>query len=218
MTKKIDVGVIGLGKFGFSFAEAMMELGHRVLGVDRNLENINRSKDTLTQVFRGNAMEKRVLEQLGFRELKHVLVSVGDSITDSTMISMFLKELDVPAVWVKAVHRDHEKLLRKIGVSNVIIPEEMAARQLANRVTMPGFIDFLPFDTEMMIREIEIDAWHGQTLRALDLTNTHNIQVVAEKKAADKQFRYIPKADRVMERSDLLIVIGPRESLEKINP
>jgi trk system potassium uptake protein TrkA len=218
MTKRFDIGVIGLGKFGSSFAEAMMELGHRVLGVDRNLDNINRCKNTLTQVFRGNAMEKRVLEQLGFRELKHVLVSVGDSITDSTMISMYLKELAVPAVWVKAVHRDHEKLLRKIGVTHVIIPEEMAAMQLANRVTMPGFIDFLPFDTEMMIREIMIDNWHGQTLRNLDLTNTYNIQVVAVKKANDNNFRYIPKADRVMERSDVLIVIGPRESLEKIDP
>jgi trk system potassium uptake protein TrkA len=121
-------------------------------------------------------------------------------------------------VWVKAVHRDHEKLLRKIGVTHVIIPEEMAAMQLANRVTMPGFIDFLPFDTEMMIREIMIDNWHGQTLRNLDLTNTYNIQVVAVKKANDNNFRYIPKADRVMERSDVLIVIGPRESLEKIDP
>ncbi len=58
---------------------------------------------------------------------------------------------NVPNVWVKAVNEDHARLLRKIGADEVMIPEHIAAYQLADRIDMPGIIQRLPFDSEMII-------------------------------------------------------------------
>ncbi len=216
MAVKLLVGVIGLGKFGFWFGQSLVELGHEVLGVDVNPDNVRRAQNIFSQVYQADAMDKEALMQIGFTDVTHALVSVGESISASTMISMYLKELDIPNVWVKAVHSDHKKLLNKIGVDKVIIPEQVAAQQLANRVAMPGFIDYLPFDHTMVLKELKVKEWAGQTLRDIDLTNRFNIQVIAVKKAGDNRFRFIPKADDTVGEGDTMIVIGPSEGLSEI--
>ena len=75
--KKLQVGVIGLGKFGLHFAEHLMEFGHEVLGLDNNPVHIKHAQASLTQVFLADAREKEVLEQTGMGELEYVMISVG---------------------------------------------------------------------------------------------------------------------------------------------
>ena len=103
MAKKPQVGIIGLGKFGYKFGMTLLDLGHKVLGIDYRMENINKAKRTFTQVCEADATQKQALEQIGVSDMTHFLVSVGDSISASTMISMYLKELSVQNVWVKDV-------------------------------------------------------------------------------------------------------------------
>ena len=216
MARKPQIGVIGLGKFGYKFGITMLNLGHQVLGIDSEPENIERAQKVFTQVFQADATRKQALEQMGISDMTHILVSVGDSIAASTMISMYLKELGVENVWVKAINEDHAKLLGKIGVDEVVIPEHIAAQQLADRIHMPGLIERLPFDSEMIIREMTIDKFAGKTLRAIDLTNRFNVQVIAIKKNRASSFEYIPKADDKLNQDDKIVVIGSVKALSGI--
>ncbi len=216
--KKSSVGVIGLGKFGLSFAQVLTELGQDVVGLDEVPENVRRAQDVLTQVYQGDAMDKKVLEQLGFADFSVVMVSVGHSIEASTMISLYLKEIGAPQVWVKAVSRDHEKLLNRIGVDRVILPEFFAASQLAHSLATPGLIAYLPFDEGMALREIAVEKWEGKNLRELDLTNTFEVQVIAVRKNGDARYTYIPRANVPLEQGDVLVILGNAENLEKLKP
>ncbi len=208
--EKLQVGVIGLGKFGLGFAERLVDLGHDVLGLDNDPTHIKQAQTILTQVFLADAREKEVLEQTGVAEFEYVMVSVGDSISASAMISMFLKELGVANVWVKASNADHRKLLEKLGVDRVVIPEELAARQLADRLTHPGFVDYLPFDENLVIQEVTINQEAGKTLRQLDLTNRYRIQVIAVRPQGGGRPSFIPSPDEPLSAGDILVVIGRR--------
>ena len=216
MATKPQVGVIGLGKFGYKFGTTLLNLGYRVLGIDSQKENINKAKNTFTQVYETDATQKQALEQIGVSDMTHILVSVGNSISASTMISMYLKELTVQNVWVKAIHEDHAKLLRKVGVDEVIIPEHLAAEQLAYRIDMPGLIEKLPFDPDMAIREMRIDKFAQKTLREIDLTNRYSIQIIAIKSYGESKYRFIPRAEDKLSRGDKIIVIGGAEVLSRI--
>ncbi len=218
MSKYVQVGIIGLGKFGLTFGQELIKSGVQVLGIDANPENVRRAQDVLTQVYLADASNKKSLEQLGAGDLTHVLVSVGDSIAASAMISMYLKELGVPVVWVKAINQDHVNLLDKVGVEEAIIPEHMAARHMAKKITIPGFIDYLPFDQEMVLQEISVDAWDGRSLKDLNLTNEHNIQVIAIRKAEAENFTLIPKAKEPLRKGDVLVLVGETDRLAALNP
>ena len=215
---KPQICVIGLGKFGYQFGVSLLNLNHQVIGIDSNDANIQRAQKVFSQVYLADVSQKQALEQIGLSEFTHVLVSVGDSISTSAMTTMYLKELKVPNIWVKAINEDHAKLLRTIGADEAFIPEYIAANQLADRIDLPGLIQRLPFDSEMLIREITIEKFAQKTLREIDLTNTFNCQIIAVRKNDESRYRYIPKADDKLSEGDTIIVIGTRESLSKINP
>jgi len=215
---KLQVGIIGLGKFGLKFGQTLIDLGHEVLGVDHNREKLKSAQNIFTQVYQADAMNREALEQIRIHDLEHVLISVGDSIAASVMISMYLKELGVPKVWAKAIHKDHEKLLLKIGADEIIIPEYMAAKQVASRIAMPGFIEYLPFDRSTAVKEFSVKRWAGKNLKQLDLTNTFGIQVIAVRGNGNNKYHYIPKADKVFHEGDSFVAIGKISQLEKITP
>ncbi len=213
---KKEVAVIGLGKFGFYFARTLAELGTPVVGIDSHASRVQRARDVLTRVFRADATNSEALEQLGIADIPHVLVSVGDSIAASSMICMYLKELGVERVWVKAVNPDHQRLLYKLGVDEVIIPEQFAAVQLASRVAIPGFLQYASFDADMSFQELVVDRWAGRSLRDLDLTNRRGIQIIAIRGADEKNFRFLPSADYVLRKGDHLVVIRRTNDISEI--
>jgi trk system potassium uptake protein TrkA len=218
MAVKPQICVIGLGKFGYKVGASLIHLNHQVIGIDSNPINVQRAQKIFQQVYEADISNKQALEQIGFREITHALISVGDSISTSAMTTMHLKELKVPNVWVKAINDDHATLLRRIGADDVIIPEHIAATQLADKIHIPGIIERLPFDSDMIIREMTIDRLAGKSLREIDLTNRHNCQIIAIRRHQESQFRYIPKADDFLSAGDSIIVIGKSGSLAKITP
>ncbi len=213
---KKQIGVIGLGKFGLKIGKTLFALKHEVLGIDCDDQRVNLARKHFTEVFQADAMNIEALRQMRIQDLQHVVVSVGNSISVSAMVTMYLKELGVKKVWAKAVNSNHEKLLYKIGADHVIIPEYMAAKQVANKIIIPGFIEFLPFDPSMAVKELVVDKWKGKCLRELDLTNRFRIQVIAICSQKGGDWYYIPKADYVFEKDDKVIAIGRMEDFKRI--
>ena len=218
MTIKPQICVIGLGEFGYKFGVSLINLNYRVMGIDSNPENIQKAQETFSQVYEADASQKQVLEQIGFSDITHALVSVDDSISSSAMTTMHLKELKIPNVWVKAINEDHARLLGKIGADEVIVPEHIAACHMADRIDMPGIIQRLPFDSEMIIRKMTIKHYARKTLREIDLINRHNCQIIAIRKNNEPHFRYIPRADDTLLDGDIVVIFGNRKSLSKLNP
>jgi trk system potassium uptake protein TrkA len=209
----MEIGIIGLGKFGFFLGSALVEMGHRVIGIDSVQAKVQAAQETLTQVYQANATDSVALSQLGLADLKHVIVSVGQSMEASILIALHLKELGAEDVWVKAFSEDHEKILRRIGIRHVIFPERVAAEELARKLVDPGFLDSLSLGRDVVLRELEVDKWAGKNLVELNLTNTLRIQVVAVKHLGKREPDFIPDPQRILEKGEHLVVIGKNEDI-----
>ena len=218
MTKKRDVGIIGLGKFGSAMALYLLELGHSVLGVDHSEVKVRSMQSMLSQVFAADATDMTVLKQLGFAELSHVMVCVGHSMETSILATLNLKELGVENVWVKAVSEQHERVLEKLGADFVVFPERFVARQLAHRLSVPGLVQFQTLSDGVVVQELKVDTWSGKTLRELDLTNKYQLRVVAVQRAGKKEYDYLLHADMVLAKGDVIMALGNQDSLLKIHP
>ncbi len=46
---KLQIGIIGLGKFGLQLGKTLVDLGHEVLGVETNPEKVKKAQHVLTQ-------------------------------------------------------------------------------------------------------------------------------------------------------------------------
>lgn len=214
--KRKEFGIVGLGKFGLSLGQALRGHGQTVIGVDSDHEKVKEAAEILDQAYQADAMHKAALQQLGFGELPEVVVSTGHSMEASILIVMFLKELGCRRVTVKAISLDHEKVLKKVGADKIIFPERYAAEQLAARLAVPGLVDYLPLGRNVVLREFVVEKWEGQTLRNLNLTNVYGMQVVAMRSRDAKEFGFVPRADTVLQKGDVLAAIGRAENLEKL--
>ncbi|MGE4296404.1 MAG: TrkA family potassium uptake protein [Desulfovibrionaceae bacterium] len=216
MSKVLEVGIIGLGKFGFSLATTLLELGHKVLGVDRSQARVRMAGETISLAYEGDATDKAMLEQLRLQDMDHVVVSSGQSMEASILISLNLLELGVKELWVKANSVEHETVLTRLGVRHVLFPEQLMARQLGHSLALPGLLDFLPFGGGALLQEFTVDAWHGRTLRDLNLTSKYEVQIVAIKAVDAADYRFVPPADQPLSRGDRLVAVGKAENIAKL--
>lgn len=217
MAEAKEVGVIGLGKFGFSLAEALTGLGHDVVGVDSNAENVRRAQDRLAHVYEADATDEKALGQIGFKDLERVIVSTGDSMEASILVVLNLQSLGVEKIWVKAISEEHERVLYKLGVPFVVFPEAFVAFQLAHRLAAPGIHEYFGLGKDVVTREIIVDRWVGKDLRELNLTNTYKVQVIAYRHAAASEFSFVPPADKKLEEGDVLVLLGKTEDVMQVD-
>lgn len=217
MSKKLEIGVIGLGKFGFTLAEALVQLGHDVVGVDKDAVHIRRAQDVLTQVYQADATDEKALEQIGFKDFDYVIVSTGNSMEASILVVLNLQSQGVEKIWVKAISEEHERVLYKLDVPFVVFPEAFVAIQLAHRLAVPGILDYLGLGRDVVTREIVVDDWEGKTLRDLNLTNTYQVQVIAFRHNGEADFSFVPKADLPMQKGDVLVLLGNTDDVMKID-
>jgi len=215
-----EIAIIGLGKFGYYFGMTLMNLGYKVIGIDRNQANVLKARDHFSQVYQTDATNQTALEQAGLKSVSHVLVTVGDSIASSAMISMYLKEMGISQVWVKAVSPDHKRLLEKIGVDQVIIPEHMAAVSLASRVAIPGFLQYAMFDQEMCFQELVIEKCAGKTIQELEFYDNQSkkIRLIAVKKQDADKFDYWFEPDTLLSEGDKIVIMRRANSTDKLVP
>lgn len=213
MRKKLEVGVIGLGKFGLQLAGTLTELGHRVIGVDTDEQHVQSAQEVLSQVYLADATNKTVLEQLRFQDLDAVAVSVGGSMETSILVTLNLQEIGVPKIIAKAVSAAHRKVLKRLGAHQVIQPEADVAIHTAHRLVNPGMLDLLPVGGGVLVQENVVDAWEGKSLLSLNLRNNSSILVAAVKRVGENEYRFVPDPNIPFGKGDKVLLIGKQAAV-----
>jgi len=105
--------VIGLGIFGFNVAKTLYESGFEVTAIDKNKDIIQRIRDHSTKAILADGTDKDVMESIGIQEDDIVIISFGEDLAASTLITLHLKELKVKQIIVKAPNEDTNMSLKR---------------------------------------------------------------------------------------------------------
>ena len=209
--------VIGLGKFGFHVAKSLFEEGHEVVAIDRDRKLIREIDPYCTEAVVMDATDKENLLALGLNEMDSVVVSAGERISNSILICLHLNEIGVKKIVAKAIDDDHEKILKKVGATEVIRPEMAIALRIAKGLSTPNILDFIPLAEDYNLLQVEPPrAFIGKSLKDLDLRARYHINIIAIKEYIPENFILAPPADFVIKDSDLLIMLGKSEDIKRI--
>lgn len=214
--KNKQFAVIGLGAFGESLSRELTANGYEVLAIDTDKERVNNSLDFATSAVQADAMDETALRQLGIRNFDVVIVAIGHNVQANILTTIALKEMGVKKVIAKAQSQLHGKVLKKIGADVVIYPERDMAIKLARTLISENIIDKIQFSPDFSIIEIVAPKiYAGKSLKQLQLREKIGITVLAVKR--DENIIISPAAEQVINRGDILLVLGKDEDLEKIN-
>jgi len=211
------VVVIGLGIFGFNIAKDLFENGFEVVAIDKDKEVVQKIKDFSTQAILADGADKEVMESIGIQEDDVVIVSFGEDLAAATLLTLHLKEMKVKRIIVKAPDEDHKHVLERVGATEVIIPEKEMADKVARSLTSPNVLDYIPLSEDYTICElVPPSGFMGKTIAELHLRSRFHIEVIAIREVLPERIRMVPHADFVIKDSDILVVIGKEEDIQKI--
>jgi trk system potassium uptake protein TrkA len=209
--------VIGLGNFGYYLAVHLYEKGHEVLAIDKDPKPVQEIKDKVSRAVVADATDRNALDVLELKEMDTAVVCIGSILSDSILATLNLKDIGTKRVLAMALSDDHGRILEKVGASEVFLPEKDMAIFLGERLHNPNMLDYIPFvEGYSIIESAPPKRFIGQSLRELDLINQYGIQVVAIKESIPGKVHLIPTAGSVIKENDILILLGPNTSLDKL--
>lgn len=209
--------VIGLGIFGINVVRDLYEAGFEVYALDKSKEAVQKVKDFSTKAIVADGADREVMELIGIQEDDTVIISFGEDLAASTLITLHLKQLKVKNIIVKAPNEDHKMILEKVGATDVIIPEKEIAGKLARSIISPNVLDYLPLSDDYMIFEMAPpDTFFGKTIAELQLRNRCHIEVIAIRDVLLDRIHMIPPASFVIKDGDVLVIVGREADIKKI--
>ena len=88
---------------------------------------------------------------------------------------------------------------------------------MADRITWPNVLDFMPIDPEYSFVEMTVpESLIGKTLQETDLRRVYNVWVVGVKDALSGKLLLFPEASFRFGADQLMLVVGKQEHLNRL--
>lgn len=215
MLKRKSFTVIGLGSFGSNVAIELCRTGAYVLALDQDDDKIEDIKEDVTCARKVDVLDTNALANQGLSNMDCVIIATGSSLEASVMSAIIAKEENVPYIVAKASNVIHGKVLLKLGVDRVIIPEKDTAMRLAKTLTSDNFKEFVELSSKISMIEIAVkEEWVGKNLKQLDLRQKYAINVIAIRKNGEIISNVNP--DEPLSDDITLLVIGDIGKLDRL--
>jgi trk system potassium uptake protein TrkA len=212
---KEQVMVIGLGRFGSAVARELERLGHQVLAIDRDEQQVNDIASDVTHALQLDAADEDALRSAGAGDFQTAIVAISTDAEPSIFATMVLKRLGVRTVIAKAGSQLHGEILSRVGADRVVLPERETGLRLAHSFNVPNVIDYLDVAPNFGIEKIRPPAsFIGKSLGDLDLKTRLGLTPIALRRG--QQVFVNPARDERLAEGDELILIGRDDKLDQL--
>ncbi len=212
--KKNTFAIIGLGRFGMSLAQTLLEEDKDVIVIDNDMEKLKALKNTPAVLCCIENISVETLRESGVADCDVVIIGIGGDLEANILAAMDSLELGVKKVLSKANNEEHARILEKIG-AEVVFPEVQTAKKLAMKLCNNFVQDIVPFSDDFFIMQFlvpqELD---GKTVLEADLRKKYEVNIVAM--IIDGKARAIIKPETVLKSGDSLLVSGTSRNIKSL--
>ncbi|WP_018963341.1 potassium channel family protein [Coprothermobacter platensis] len=210
MAKK-SIAVFGLGRFGSAFAKTAAELGHEVIGIDKDETAIKELSPYLVVAAQADLykMTKNDILSLGVRNVDFAVVAISE-LDLSALLSLELLEEGIRVV-ARANSELQARLLRKLGVEKVIMPAAESGVRAAYQLLEGHIYDVMGIYTDLVMSELKPpNSWVGKKLSELKTPTKYGILIIGVK---NKEDFILGNSDYVVRDSDILLIAGKTQDV-----
>ncbi|MFB6258050.1 MAG: TrkA family potassium uptake protein [Flavobacteriales bacterium] len=211
--------VIGVGKYGSAIARELAEKGAEVYAFDGNEEKVEQIKDDVAFSVTLDATDKKALRSQNIQNVDAVVLAIGENFEALILAAVHLVELGVPRLIGRASGPQQKMILEKVGVNEILTPEDEVAFIVAERLLNPSIISFLQLPDNYEIAEIKAPkAITNRTIEDIGLRNKYHLTIVTIKRAYEKMQKGasveeehilgVPGSDTVIQQKDTIVVFG----------
>jgi trk system potassium uptake protein TrkA len=210
--------VIGLGQFGTAIARKLAEKGAEILAIDSDPDKVESIRDYVTYGVTLDATSRPALESQNIAEMDAVVVSIGQNFECTMLTVVQLQSLGVKRLMARAQGETQRRILTKLGVEEILSPEEEVGKNVAERLLTPGMLMAVQLPDNYEIVEVEAPkSTVGRSLEDIGLTKKYKLSLITllRKTNGDHHILGVPEDDTVVEPNDLMVVFGTTKDVER---
>lgn len=216
---KKNIVVFGLDNFGMSAIKQLSKYNCEILAIDRRMERVEIADEYATCAMQINMKDMDDFNELSLNSYDIAIITFSD-IQTSILAALVCKENQIPMVVAKANDATHKKILAKMEVDKIILPEEDGGIKLAKSIMDKSIMDksiieMIDLSEEYSIVELNVsDKWFDKTLKELRLRNVYGLNVLCIKNKS-KDIVISPLPEHKLEQGDILVGIAENEKFGK---
>jgi trk system potassium uptake protein TrkA len=217
MAKRIII--LGAGRFGTHLASRLSEYGCEVVLVDNKDDRVKELAEDGFHTFEMDVEDEDALKELGVADADAVVVSIGENLQGSVLATLALKELKVKKIIARAQDAKHAQVLEKVGADLVVLPSRDMAYRLAERLRDNAGNERQLLSGEYQLAQVHVGPQlDGQTLADAKLPQNYHVTVVLilRPDGDEDPKSYEPQADFAFATDDILMVVGKRENINRL--
>lgn len=210
--------VIGLGRFGIKVCEYLMQQGAEVLALDMAQDVVEEMKDKVTRAVILDATDEAALKNVGLKEFDTVIVGMGEHFEASVLVVALSKKLGIKKIVVKALTDLQGEILRMVGASQVVYPEDGEAYRLTRSLLEPNVLDHVKItESQSVIKMLVPEKFIGKDIAELNMRQKYNVTVleVSRTEEGKETFETMPGPDFKFKTGDRMVIIGNKDSIQK---
>lgn len=209
--------ICGLGRNGREAAIELLRQHSPFVIIETNQGVIDEFVQTYEQALtiHGDASHEDVLEVAGIRQARGLISSLSSD-ADNVFITLTARELN-PGLRIvaRASHESTISKLRRAGASEVILPNLIGGRKMANMITRPALMEFVELisgegSPDLHLEEISCRnhaKFLGHTLQELGIRAQTGVLVLGRKRGTGN-IELNPSVHESLTDEDYLFVMG----------
>lgn len=206
--------VFGIGRFGASVARTLENNGCQVIAVDKDPEKIQMIADEVSYAMTADVEEPEAIASLGLKNVDGAVITMVNNMEASIVVAMMCQDMGLNYVIARAKNDIHGRILKKIGVTKVVYPEQEMGARIGRYIAAQDFMDWIALSPDFSLVElITPREWVGKSLVELDLRGRYGFNVVGLKNDSQMVTQIDP--EETLEENTVLYVIGKNTDLEK---
>jgi len=127
--------ILGFGEFGQNIANMLKQNNELYVAIENDIDLYNRSKRDGEPVIFGNATKKRVLDSIGLRFAKKVIIAVNNQKKLYHLCDIVQKNVDTDKIIVKVHSYKEKEMISRLGIQRIIVENELSSKEVLGMVT-----------------------------------------------------------------------------------
>jgi len=209
--------VVGGGKVGYYLTKSLLEAGHEVLVIEKDVHKSARLMDELgALVLQGDGCDVAAMSQAGMSRADLVVAVTGDDEDNLVVCQVAKHKFNVPRTIARINNPKNEKIFRILGIDSTVSSTELILSQIEQEIPSRSLVHLMTLrNVGVSFIEMEVPPDSpalGRPLRDLGIPDDCILPLIVRGGSQ----AIIPYGDTILEAGDQVIAVTSEKSEEKI--
>lgn len=208
-------------------AEKLTAQGNEVIGIDTSMSKVDTFKEKISHTICMDATDEFTVAGLPLKDTDIVIIAIGEDQGSNIMVTAIFKNFEVKRLISRAINPLHEKVLKALGVDEIVYPEQETAERWAKKLCMNNVVDSFELGEDYTIIEANLPKEYvGQTIQEVKFRENFNLLVLTTirkkevksilgKTKTESKVQGVATPDFMLEKDDILVLYGSNKDLKK---